>query len=156
MRRGLSFIALAGFAALAGTAFANDVIRLDGTVDKGGTAVVKISDGRFEDGTATRRYRWKFSDLTVECAGTSHVARHPVTGGFEINAEFDRPGPWGTGGEIGGDPHDPAYATETSGRLLPSGRRAKGWVRVFGSEVPLADGAEAECDSGKLRWVARG
>jgi hypothetical protein len=136
-----------------GLAFAGETVRLKGTVDNGGSAMVTISDDHW-GGTPTRKYWWKFSDLTVRCEEGNRTARHAVTGGFEINAHFDRPGPWGIEGTTEGDPSDPAYATEVSGRLKTP-RKAKGWVRVWGSEVSLEGGGQGECESGRLRWIAR-
>jgi hypothetical protein len=155
MRTGLGFIAIAGFVAVSGTALAKDAIRLDGPVEGGGSAVVKVSNGKWEDGTPFRRYRMKFTNLTVECGGISEVAKFPVTGGGAINADYFPPPP-GLEGEIedDGEGRTPDYATELKSRFI-SARNARGWVRVWGTEVALVGGGHAECDSGRLSWSAR-
>jgi hypothetical protein len=127
---------------------------LRGNVDSGGRVAIEIDEDRFRDGTRTERYRWKFSHLSVRCDGRERLARHEVTGGFEISARYGGPGPWGLSGTSAGDPRDPSYETKVKGRLITY-RKAKGWVRVSGNAVPLRGGGSAECDSGRLRWVAR-
>ena len=148
---GLAAVTCVGVAAAA--AARPDATRLTGPVDKGGRVEIRISPGRAQ-GTPVVRYRWEFRHLSVRCSGDLKPARHPVTGGFAINADFD-PGvgqPWG----IEGTREGPAgtYETKVSGRLV-SRHKARGWVRVFGTAVPVRGGDTDRCDSRRLHWVAR-
>ena len=137
----------------AATATMLDDITLKGPIDKSGRAKIEISSGRIQ-GTPANRYRWEFRRISVRCSGRREIARGAVEGGFSHAAEFDHVGQhWGiTGtGEVGpaGD-----YKTKVSGRLV-SRRKARGWVRVWGTAVAIRGGGREECESGRLHWVAR-
>jgi hypothetical protein len=126
---------------------------LQGPIEKGGRAEIEIGPGKI-DGTPVNRYRWEFRRLHLRCSGTSEIAKHPVEGGFAANAEFDHVGEsWGVSGtgEVGpgGD-----YKTKVSGRLV-SRQKARGWVRVYGTDVAIRGGGSEPCDSGRLHWIAR-
>ena len=146
---GLAAVTCAG--AAAATAARPDATTLAGPIDKGGRVEIRISSGRIQ-GTPVRRYRWEFRHLSVRCSGDLKPARLPVTGGFAINADFD-PGvgePWGISGTGAGG----TYETRVSGRLV-SRHKARGWVRVFGTAVPIRGEDTDRCDSRRLHWVAR-
>ena len=151
---GLAAVTCVGTAAA--TAAKPDFIRLTGPVDKGGRVEIRISSGKEpEQGTPVRRYRWEFRQLSVRCSGDLKPARLPVTGGFARNADFD-PGvgePWGIYG-TGEEGPTGTYETKVSGRLV-SRHKARGWVRVFGTAVPIRGGDTERCDSRPLHWVAR-
>ncbi|MFN8114318.1 MAG: hypothetical protein U0R51_14105 [Solirubrobacterales bacterium] len=55
---------------------------------------------------------------------------------------------------IHGPFNDPDYKGQIRGRLVKP-TKAAGWVRASGHKVPLEGGEQAECDSGRLHWVAR-
>jgi hypothetical protein len=153
-RRAALGVALICSFAVAGVALADRLPRtLDGDLERGGEVVIEISKGRAQ-GAPVERYRWDFRQISVRCDGERHLARASITGGFAINADFGGPGDWGVQGEIGGDPSDPTYATKVRGRLV-TWNRARGWIRLWGSRIPLRGGGRAECDSGRLHWVAR-
>ena len=85
--------------------------------------------------------------------GDPKPARFPVTGGFAANADFD-PGVvklWGISGTGSGGGW---YQTKVSGKRV-SWHKARGWVRVFGTAVPIRGGGTDRCDSRRLHWVAR-
>jgi hypothetical protein len=128
-------------------------IELKGQVEKGGRAEISIRPGRVS-GTPVHRYRWEFRDLSVRCSGERQTAKLPVTGGRAANAEFDQVGDhWGISG-TGGAGVAATYGTRVSGRLVTR-KKARGWVRVFGTAVAIRGGGRESCDSGRLRWVAR-
>lgn len=142
---------MTGVGTAAAAAAKPDATRLTGPIDKGGRVEIRISAGR-EQGTPVRRYRWQFRHLSVRCSGDLKPARLPVTGGFAVNADFD-PGvgePWGVSGTGSGG----AYETRVSGKRV-SRHKARGWVRVFGTPVPIRGGGTDRCDSRRLHWVAR-
>ena len=153
----LSLIGLAA-ATCVGTAAAAaarpDAIRLMGPIDKGGRVEIRISSGKAQ-GTPVRRYKWEFRRLSVRCSGDLKPARLPVNGGFVVNADFD-PGVGARWGVTGTREVGPAgtYETKVSGRLV-SRHKARGWVRVFGTAVPIRGGDTDRCDSRRLHWVAR-
>jgi hypothetical protein len=137
----------------AATASTLEDATLKGAIEKSGRAEVAVSSGKIQ-GTSVNRYRWEFRRISVRCSGRSEVAKHPVEGGFDANAEFDHVGePWGISGTAevgpGGD-----YRTKVSGRLI-SRRKARGWVRVYGTNVAIRGGGHESCDSGRLHWIAR-
>ena len=148
-------VALVGcaLAAVAIAATASDGT-FNGPIDKGGRAEIAINSGRLQ-GTPVRRYRWEFRRLVVRCSGELETARFPVTGGEAINAEFDHQvgERWGVSGTRSEGP-DGFFKTRVSGRLV-SRRTARGWVRVFGTAVPVRGGGTRRCDSGRLRWLVR-
>jgi hypothetical protein len=124
---------------------------LKGPIEKGGRAEIAISSGRIQ-GTPVNRYRWEFRRISVRCSERRETARLPVEGGFAHNAEFDQVGDrWGISGTGGGGR---VYETRVSGRLVTR-KKARGWVRVFGTAVSLRGGGRESCESGRLRWVAR-
>jgi hypothetical protein len=59
-----------------GLVFAASDVRLEGPIEHGGSAVIKISDGR-QEGTAVRRYQWRFTDLTDRKAIELSCERQP-------------------------------------------------------------------------------
>ena len=129
-----------------------DDITLKGPIDKSGRAKIEISSGRIQ-GTPANRYRWEFRRISVRCSGRRETARHPVDGDYAANVEFDQVGDrWGFGTRETG----PAGTLETkvSGRLVTR-KKARGWVRVFGTAVSIQGGGQESCDSGRLHWVAR-
>jgi hypothetical protein len=127
---------------------------LKGPLDRGGEVVIKVSRGEF-DGTTTRKYEWTFDPVQVRCSGKWRVARFPVTGGMEINIRYEpKPGEsWGISGTGAEGPHG-TYGDKVAGRLVTHAK-ARGWVRVHGTGVPLRGGGFDDCDSGRLHWVAR-
>jgi hypothetical protein len=149
---GLAAVTFVGTAAV--TAAKPDATTLTGPIDKEGRVEVRISSGRVQ-GTPVRRYRWEFRRLSVRCSGEVKPARHPVIGGFAINADFDYEvgESWGVSGtrEVG---PDGSYETRVSGKRV-SRHKARGWVRVFGTAVPIRGQATDRCDSQRLHWVAR-
>jgi hypothetical protein len=131
-----------------------DDIALKGPIDKGGRAEIAITSATIQ-GTRANRYRWEFRRISVRCSGKRETSRLPVAGGFSVSAEFDQVGkPWGITGTASGGPHG-VYRTKVSGRLV-SRSKARGWVRVYGSDVAIRGGGRHEkCESGRLHWVAR-
>lgn len=139
-------------AAVAASATTLEDITLKGPIDKGGRAEIMISSGKIQ-GTPVNRYRWEFRRISVRCSGRRETARHPVDGDYAANVEFDQMGDrWGLGSRETG----PAgtYETRVSGRLVTR-KKARGWVRVFGTAVSIQGGEQESCDSGRLHWVAR-
>jgi hypothetical protein len=148
-------VAVLAACALAATSAATTLedATLKGPIEKGGRAEIAISSGKIQ-GTPVNRYRWEFRRISVRCSGRRETARRPVEGGFDHDAEFDHVGaPWGiTGTGVAGPAGD--YNTKVSGRLV-SRRKARGWVRVYGTAVAIRGGGHEDCDSGRLHWVAR-
>jgi hypothetical protein len=126
-------------------------VKLKGPIEKGGRAEIAISSGKIQ-GTPVNRYRSEFRRISVRCSGRRETARLAVEDGFAINAEFDQVGDhWGISGT--GSPSR-TYETRVSGRLVTR-KKARGWVRVFGTAVAIRGGGREPCDSGRLHWVAR-
>jgi hypothetical protein len=142
--------AAAASVALAGSAHLP--ASLDGDIEHDGVVNITIRKDRVQD-TPGERYRWEFSRLRVICEGEERHAKRAVLGGFWINARYGGPGDWGTQTVKAGDERDPSYAWRVSGQLV-SWDKAKGWLRIWGNDVLLSSGGRAECDSGRLHWVA--
>jgi len=143
----LAVVACVLAATAAATALENVTLR--GPIERDGRAEIVISSGKIQ-GTPVNRYRWEFRRISVRCSGRRETARLPVEGGFAANVEFDQVGDhWGITGTGGG-----THETRVSGRLVTR-KKARGWVRVFGTAVGIRGGGRESCDSGRLRWVAR-
>lgn len=154
-RRGLLVLASVCCALGVDLAFADRLpVTLEGPLERGGHAKVEISKDRVQ-GTRMERYRWEFRRISVRCEGERRIVKGALTGGFAINAAYGGPGDWGIQGTTAGKPGDPVHATKVRGRLV-SWSKARGWIRLWGSEIRLRGGGRAECDSGRLHWIARG
>jgi hypothetical protein len=153
LRGALTLVAASCALTASSTASTLDDATLKGPIEKGGRAEITAGHGRI-DGTPMNRYRWEFRRLWVRCSGRDEVARYPIEGGFAHNAEYDHVGqPWGIDGTGAVGPGG-TYKTRVSGRLVSS-KKARGWVRVFGTDVGIRGGGSGRCDSGRLHWVAR-
>ena len=137
-------------AAVAASATTLEDVTLKGPIDRGGRAKIAISSGKVQ-GTPVDRYRWEFRRISVRCSGRRETARRPVEGEVATDVGFDQVGNhWGTGVTATG----PAgtYETRLSGRLVTR-KKARGWVRVFGTAVGIQGGGHESCDSGRLHGL---
>jgi hypothetical protein len=154
LRLGLAVVFLSSVTASAALAGSNQLpVTLEGDIERSGHAHIRISKDRIQ-GTPVEKYRWEFKRLTVICDGETYLAKKPVRWGFSVNAKFGGPGRWPTQtAKVRDDEGNLVYAIKVGGRLV-SWSRAKGWLRVWGSEVELVSGDQEDCDSDRLRWVA--
>jgi hypothetical protein len=105
-------------------------------------AAKAASRSRFRD------YRWHFYRVPLKCKGGSEIARYTVKGGEAVNNKYaDRSG-FG-GGEFMGSRK--RFREYVHGNLLDP-NKARGWVRVAGTHVPVRGGGTEKCNSGRLRW----
>jgi hypothetical protein len=146
-------VVAAGVLSATAAAVTLEDVTLRGPIENGGRAEIETSHGRIQ-GTPVNRYRWEFRRLSVRCSGETRIARDPIEGGFDYNSDYDHIGePWGISGTAGIGPGG-SYRTKVSGRLVSRGK-ARGWVRVYGTDVAIRGGGHESCDSGRLHWIAR-
>lgn len=127
-------------------------VELRGGMEQGGRAEVDVSYVK-RDGELYRKYRYRFSGITVHCDGQRHKAADPIGGSETIWDKYADRNPFGVD-TISGPFNDPDYKSSIRGHL-DKPTRAHGWVRVSGHDVSLKGGGQGECNSGRLRWVVR-
>jgi hypothetical protein len=96
-----------------------------------------------------RSYVWHLYRVPLKCKGGPAVARYTVKGGEALNQRYaTHRREFGGGESTGGR----KKFRENVGGNLVNPNKAKGWVRVAGTHVPVRGGGTDKCDSGRLRW----
>lgn len=147
-------LALICLAACAGLALAANTSSprqgtLKGQMNPSGHAKLLIYY-RHQHGEKIRWYRWHFYRVPLKCKSGPAVARYAVKGGEGIWNKYADRNPFG-GVSAEGSAKKPALREAVTGRLIDP-NKAKGFVRVSGSGVPLRGGGHDKCDSGRVRW----
>jgi hypothetical protein len=118
-------------------------IRYQRKVHHGPPPSKAASRGHFRD------YTWHFYRVPLKCKSGPAVARYTVKGGEMINERYSTHNREFGGGEFGGGRKK--FRENVEGNLV-NPNKAKGWVRVAGTRVPMRGGGTDRCDSGRLRW----
>jgi hypothetical protein len=100
-----------------------------------------------------RWYRWHFYRVPLKCKSGPAVSRITVKGGEGIWNRYADRNPFG-GGFASWKAKQRDYREFVLGRLIDP-RKARGVLRVSGSDVPLRGGGSDKCDSGLLHWRVR-
>lgn len=155
LRSGIG-LAIAGAvcAVVAAVSWAGDGQTLKGDIERSGQATIRVSVETRKDGHRYRKTEYRFTELQVRCGEREREFRFGVSGGETVWLRYADRNPFGTV-TISGPAGNPAVKTKVVGRLVTP-RRARGFVRVSGSSVPLEGGGSARCDSGRLHWAAIG
>src|SRR3954463_3071305 len=120
---------------------------LRGHIEPSGHAKLRIIYRR-QYHVNVREYSWHFYLVPLKCKGGPAVARYTVKGGEGINNKYADRGGFGGGVSEGGKKRFREYV---DGKLI-NPNKAKGWVRVAGTHVPVRGGGTEKCDSGRLHW----
>lgn len=96
-----------------------------------------------------RDYTWHLYRVPLKCKGGPAIARYTVKGGEAIVNKYAGRGDFGGGDFEGGKRRFREYV---QGKLI-NPNKAKGWVRVAGTHVPVRGGGTEKCDSGRLHWT---
>jgi hypothetical protein len=152
VRTSLPFLTVIALAAYAGLAIAANVSSprpgtLRGHIEPSGHAKLRIIYRR-EFRANVREYTWHFYRVPLKCKGGPEIARYTVKGGLGVNNRYADNGRFGGGSFEGSKKRDREYV---DGKLVDP-NKAKGWVRVAGTHVPVRGGGTDKCDSGRLRW----
>jgi hypothetical protein len=138
--------ALVGVVLIAAPADAGEKRVLRGTVGATGKARVTIS---FEvrEQVRNRAVGFRFRRIEVRCDGDGQIryASGPIAG--------SNSGPASQGKDFGVAALGQDYSWRVRGKV-ESPRKVRGTVRLHGSAVPLKGGGEADCDSGRLHFMA--
>jgi hypothetical protein len=145
----IALIASAGLA-LAATKSSPRPGTLRGHINRSGHAKLRIIY-RHEFHAYVRDYTWHFYRVPLKCKDGPAVARYTVKGGEGINNKYADRGGFGGGVFEGSKKRFREYV---QGELVDP-NKARGWVRVAGTHVPVRGGGTGNCNSGRLRWTVR-
>jgi hypothetical protein len=123
-----------------------------GSLEPAGSGTVSLEFKQVE-GVTWRFYEYEFKRVPLNCDGGQKTR---MTFGGSESVRNDQLGREEFGFTSGQQDPDGQlnYEWTIDGRVA-SPRKAKGFVRAHGPEVPLEDGGTASCDSGVIRFTLR-